>query len=140
MMDGWVDGWMNEWMDGWMDGWIDGTSLQLGLGSVASSYEELQNPGSRQLTQPSQEQVWDPSDDLEIFQLAQLATPILKLQGRNRTTLSLAGSPCPFTTSQPGCSGSTVESVALKPTHRAFSTYEQHVSQEMRPGRQAPGL
>lgn len=58
----------------------------------------------------------------------------------------MAGSPCPFPTNQPGCSGqlsagSNAESMALKLTHRghlvsqgnpsrALSTYE-HVSQEM---------
>lgn len=61
-----------------MDG-EDRPSWELGLGSVASSCEGFQNPDSGQLAQPSQEQVWDPSDDLEIFQLAQLATPIPKL-------------------------------------------------------------
>lgn len=80
----------------------DRPSWELGLGSVASSCEGFQNPGSRQLTQPSGDQVWDLSDDLEVFQLAQLATPSQKLQGRKGSPLSLAGSPCPFPTYRPG--------------------------------------
>lgn len=116
----------------------DRPSWELRLGSVASSCEGFQNPGSRQLTQPSREQVWDLSDDLEIFQLA---TPSQKLQGRKGSPLSLAGSPCPFPTYRPGhgvwpgvqdediVPGSPAGSMSLKSTIWCHSVFPGEHSQ-----------